>query len=210
MHMNIEHALREKLDVVEYKYTAPYLMRIFIVRNIPIGTLNWWVIVENPRIESTCCDESHVGLYIFLVWRGLDSSLFSVTYFYFLLSGCINLTGLVTSYEFLSFIQLAYRWLRTYCALVLLILSRMKHQVPYDTLVLICDWWLGAFNYLEKKMHRVSTLSGRYNWNDLMPNEAKKNVPWCFEKMPYVENLVQSSVANSNVLKLSLDLLAIT
>ena len=78
--------------------------------------------------------------------------LFSVIYFYFLLSGFINLTSLVISYEFLSFIQLAYRWLITYCALVLLILSRMMHQVPYDTLVLICDWWLGTFNYLGKKV----------------------------------------------------------
>ena len=145
---------------------------------------------RKPRIESTCCDESQIGLYIFLVWWGLDSTLFSVTCFYSLLSGCINLTSLVISYEFLSFIQLAYRWLITYCALVLLILSRMMHQVPYDTLVLICDWWLGTFNYLEKKStDLVSTLSGSYNWNDLMPNEAKKNLPWCFEKMPYVENL---------------------
>ena len=109
---------------------------------------------RKPRIEWTCCDESQIGLYIFLVWWGLDSTLFSVTCFYFLLSGCINLTSLVISYEFLSFIQLAYRWLITYCALVLLILSRMMHQVPYDTLVLICDWWLGTFNYLEKKIHR--------------------------------------------------------
>ena len=37
MHMKIEHALCEKLDVVEYKYAAPYQMRIFIVKNIPLG-----------------------------------------------------------------------------------------------------------------------------------------------------------------------------
>ena len=37
MHMNIEHALREKLYVVEYKYAAPYPLRIFIVINIPLG-----------------------------------------------------------------------------------------------------------------------------------------------------------------------------
>ena len=37
MHMNIEHALREKLNGVEYKYPAPYLMRIFIVINIRLG-----------------------------------------------------------------------------------------------------------------------------------------------------------------------------
>ena len=73
---------------------------------------------------------------------------------------------------------------------MLLILSRMMQQVPYDTLVLICDWWLGTFNYLEKKMHRVSTLSsGWYNWNDLMPNEAKKIYIDALKKMPYVENL---------------------
>ena len=51
--MNIEHALREKLDLVEYKYAAPYLMRIFIVRpdceKYYFGTLNWWVIVEKPE-----------------------------------------------------------------------------------------------------------------------------------------------------------------
>ena len=115
------------------------------------------------------------------VW--IQSTLFSVTYFYFLLSGFINLTGLliVISYEFLSFIQLAYRWLITYCALVLLILSRMMHQVPYDTLILICDWWLGTFNYLEKKAPSLYPVwSIQLKWFDA--KWGKKNLHWCFEK----------------------------
>ena len=50
MHMNIEHALREKLDVVEYKYAAPYLHNAhFHCDKYSFGTLNWWVIVENPE-----------------------------------------------------------------------------------------------------------------------------------------------------------------
>ena len=119
------------------------------------------------------------------VWI-LHSSLFSVTYFYFLLSGCINLTVLVISYEFLSFIQLAYRWLITYCALVLLILSRMMHQVPYDTLVLICDWWLGTFNYLEKNAPSLYPVwSIQLKWFDAKWGQKID----ALKKMPYVENL---------------------
>ena len=108
---------------------------------------------RKPRIESTCCDESHIGLYIFLVYDEIWIQVYLVlhTSTFYCLVALTWPVYLVISYEFLSFIQLAYRWLITYCALVLLILSRMMHQVPYDTLVLICDWWLGTFNYLEKK-----------------------------------------------------------
>ena len=121
------------------------------------------------------------------------------------------LTGLVISYEFLSFIQLAYRWLITYCALVLLILSRMMHQVPYDTLVLICDWWLGTFNYLEKNppiwslpclVHTIEMIWCQMRQKKIYLDALKKCHMW--------KTFVQSSVANSNDLKLSLNLLAIT
>ena len=69
---------------------------------------------------------------------------------------------------------------------MLLILSRMMQQVPYDTLVLICDWWLGTFNYLEKNAPSLYPVwSIQLKWFDAKWGQKID----ALKKMPYVENL---------------------
>ena len=49
MHMNIEHALREKLDVCRIQVRSAISNAHFHCDKYSFGTLNWWVIVENPE-----------------------------------------------------------------------------------------------------------------------------------------------------------------
>ena len=84
----------------------------------------------------------------------------------------------------------------TYNLLCISVVNPVTYDAPSSVWHAGFDLWL-MIRHIQlprkKCTDLVSTLSGSYNWNNLMPNEAKKNLHWCFEKMPYVKDLLTSS-----------------